>query len=87
MSPGEEGKRVQGECRGGMQSRELSFGGLISSTRRTTGDEVFFRLATASLRVTPVSSTPFTFRRMSPRRQNSHFIIVITGLLLHGKVV
>lgn len=62
MSPGEDGEVAAG----GRQSTELMSGGLISSTRSTTGDEVFFRLATASPRVTPVSSMPFTFNRMSP---------------------
>lgn len=44
----------------------LSSGGRISKTFSTTGDEVFFKLATASPRVTPVKSTPFTFSKMSP---------------------
>lgn len=51
---------------GGAHSCRLSSGGRISSTLRTTGEEVFFRLATASLRVTPVRSSPFTFNKMSP---------------------
>ncbi|KAG7251401.1 hypothetical protein CRUP_034240, partial [Coryphaenoides rupestris] len=48
---------------GRLQSSRPSSGGRISSTFSTTGDDVFFRLATASLRVTPVRSTPFTFSR------------------------
>lgn len=51
---------------GRVNSCKLSSGGRISRTLRTTGEEVFFRLATASLRVTPVRSKPFTFSKMSP---------------------
>ena len=38
----------------------------LATSFSTTGDVVFFRFATASLRVTPVRSRPFTFNRMSP---------------------
>lgn len=51
---------------GNGHSCRLSSGGRISKTLSTTGEEVFFRLATASPRVTPVKSTPFTFSKMSP---------------------
>lgn len=64
MSPGEDGEDTSGD----KQSTELMSGGLIN-TRSTTGDEVFFRFVTASLRVTPVRSTPFTFNRISPRER------------------
>lgn len=51
---------------GNVHSCRLSSGGRISKTLSTTGEEVFFKLATASPRVTPVKSTPFTFSKMSP---------------------
>lgn len=51
---------------GNVQSCTKSSGGRISKTLSTTGEEVFFKLATASPRVTPVKSMPFTFNKMSP---------------------
>lgn len=54
---------------GNMHSCRVSSGGRISKTLSTTGEEVFFKLATASPRVTPVKSTPFTLSKMSPDRE------------------
>lgn len=42
---------------------------LISRALSTTDELVLFSRATASLRLTPVSSIPFTFRRMSPETE------------------
>lgn len=65
-----------------MQSRAsgpLQFSwGTCSSTSKalsTTEDDELFNKATASLRVTPVSSTPFTFNKMSPDGQRSKAIL------------
>jgi len=67
MRPG-GAMRPDGAMRPGGAMR-LSSSGCISSTLSTTGEEVFFRLATASPRVTPVRSTPFTLSRMSPEEE------------------
>lgn len=44
---------------------------LTSKALRTTEEDVLFSNATASLRLTSVSSIPFTFNKMSPSGQTS----------------
>lgn len=65
---------------GSVHSCKLSSRGRISKTLSTTGDEVFFKLATASPRVTPVKSIPFTFNKMSPAQGGSRQYSLCSGL-------
>lgn len=65
---------------GSVHSCKLSSRGRISKTLSTTGDEVFFKLATASPRVTPVKSIPFTFNKMSPAQGGSRQYSFCSGL-------
>lgn len=44
---------------------------LTSKALSTTEEDVLFNKATASLRLTSVSSIPFTFNRMSPSGQRN----------------
>lgn len=78
LSPGEVVR--QG---GSTHSCRLSSGGRISKTLSTTGEEVFFKLATASPRVTPVKSTPLTFNKMSPARGGSTAFKRLCGTGVH----
>lgn len=59
---------------------------LTSKALSTTEEDVLFNMATASVRLTSVSSIPFTFNKMSPEaREAEASSVSANGILLRVK--